>query len=783
MPGSAPPLDREKHALHLAALLRPVCDFLSNAPGSEAGGADSASLPGPLARALDASLDDDTRRTVAALIAGTDDAPGAAADALDAAETLAASTDAPRAKANETDGNASAPQLRSLAGTIAFRAATNADAFYQPTRLLPGEEAAVFPEKDANASAGDQRALLDALLDDVERLDLNREAAVTTLTALLRFYGATLPAAARAGEPQASVRDVPLGVQARTTLALASALYATGDAEALRAARRGESGGALCRFVRGDIGGIQDFIFRVAREGEDTSGVARRLRGRSFLVALVSQVAARALARRLGLPGACVLYCGGGSFSALLPATSEAEDAVRQLREDASRYVLRATRGTLSVRLASQPLSADDFSDFGAVYRETSRALNEEKKREHYPLWSPSFFAPAESSGSGLGKADYQLGQALPSARALTISWDDDGDGAGDAASGDALFDLSLGALGASVSLLARPAEASAPERAAPVEVVSFNASGDFLPGTPKPELAYRFQFLAGDVPTRGSQPLTFEEIANLSTGVERLGVLKMDVDHLGLVFGLGMAPPDLARYATLSRQFAHFFGGWLGERCRRVSASITDGSTEASDPVPDETAFYTLYAGGDDLFVIGPWDATLCLARELAGDFDRFGAGNPNLSVSGAVECTGPKRPVPQFAEDVEEALGSAKEGDADASEAARHLGRGGRLRLFGETLSWEEARAAAAYGDELEAAVRDGTLSKSFLHFLRRLHTAYFAGRDEPDLRWVPRFHYQVSRTLAPDKVSDLRLLEQLPDFMPQAPALLSPVDLRTR
>lgn len=68
----------------------------------------------------------------------------------------------------------------------------------------------------------------------------------------------------------------------------------------------------LCAFVRLDVGGIQSFIFRVARpEAEDTSGVARRLRGRSFSVALLSQAIADWFVRLCEVTPANVLFCGG----------------------------------------------------------------------------------------------------------------------------------------------------------------------------------------------------------------------------------------------------------------------------------------------------------------------------------------------------------------------------------------------------------------------------------------------------------------------------------------
>jgi CRISPR-associated protein Csm1 len=75
----------------------------------------------------------------------------------------------------------------------------------------------------------------------------------------------------------------------------------------------------------------------------------------------------------------------------------------------------------------------------------------------------------------------------------------------------------------------------------------------------------------------------------------------------------------------------------------------------------------YTVYAGGDDLLLIGPWLTTIRLARELRAAFARFSASNPNLTLSAGLELIDPSEPLNRAAERVEARLEAAKDAGRD--------------------------------------------------------------------------------------------------------------------
>jgi len=81
----------------------------------------------------------------------------------------------------------------------------------------------------------------------------------------------------------------------------------------------------------------------------------------------------------------------------------------------------------------------------------------------------------------------------------------------------------------------------------------------------------------------------------------------------------------------------------------------------------------YTVYSGGDDLCLVGPWDVIVDFSRHLAAEFRRYVAGNPNVTLSAAVVVTKPKFPIATSARKAGELL-----------KAAKDAGRN-RLNLFG--------------------------------------------------------------------------------------------------
>ncbi len=201
-----------------------------------------------------------------------------------------------------------------------------------------------------------------------------------------------------------------------------------------------------------------------------------------------------------------------------------------------------------------------------------------------------------------------------------------------------------------------------------------------------------------------------------------------MDVDDLGDLFQWGMQDATLSRVASLSFALSIFFEGWVGELCRRTNRQA------GVDRV------YAIYSGGDDLFIVGAWDALPGLAADIRRDLSRFAAGNPAVHISGGLTLHAGKYPLYQAAVDAEGALNAAK-------GMTRPNGHGkDAFNFLGTSIPWEQFDAIQQEQKQLVQLVsplHEGGLgvSRALLRTLLRLYTRFTcAARERGKVYWGP-------------------------------------------
>ena len=175
--------------------------------------------------------------------------------------------------------------------------------------------------------------------------------------------------------------------------------------------------------------------------------------------------------------------------------------------------------------------------------------------------------------------------------------------------------------------------------------------------------------------------------------GVEALGGLKADVDNLGLLMACGLRNNlyTVSRMASLSRQLDHFFSLYLPSF---LSAS------------QDFQNVYTVFAGGDDLFLIGPWNRIIELASVLENKFKDYVCRNPEITFSAGISLHKPHTPINALARASETAL-----------EQSKHRGRK-RITLFERTVEWPVFKDLDGVRDELDQWTADRWISQVFLY-----------------------------------------------------------------
>ncbi len=632
---------------------------------------------------------------------------------------------------------------------------------------------------------------------------------LTTLLALLRKYLWCVPAATPSpGEDDRVLPDVSLYDHLKVTAAIAICLEAglTDDAlsDLYREGEKWNSPAAV--MVRGDLSGIQSFIYRITRpeaEGE-FEHVAKRLRGRSFYLGLLGDVAADYLIRTLGLSAANVLFVGGGRFDLLIPAGDAAAQALNEARAKLDDWLLKEFTGDLGLQIATADVRPADMRDMRRVYAELDMQLEVGKQRkwERYLLKGEFHISTADKyhacqvchttplSDPGICdkcKFHNELGRKLPYTTHLAFAY-----GETPLKHGEPLPDFQ-DVLGVRVALLdadeARTlmAELKRSGEARPALMLQRLNDSDFLREDAPAEVGMSFRFLANSAPIARQNlkalgieavgkddVLHFEAIAHLSTGAERLGVLKADVDRLGMIFGEGLSnetdQPTIARLSALSNAMDAFFAGWLNELCQDVSREWEAEQAKLDAEKRHEWAgrtdglFYVMYSGGDDLFIVGPWDAMLTLAEHLRAGWAEYVCFNPNVTLSAGFMPVKPRYPVQRFAHEVDDAL-----------DAAKSAGRN-RISLFGQTVSWskDEPRfselMALAY--DLRDNVEKGDVPRTLVHDLGRLerqHRERSNGGRQLKPMWTPRLYYTLARRVKKEVREQLapRLFRALSDI----------------
>ena len=563
---------------------------------------------------------------------------------------------------------------------------------------------------------------------------------------ILQSYAGSIPS-----DTQVAVPDVSLYDHLKSTAAIAACLYRFLDSNGGVSQKALEATARQSPFLLavGDLSGIQSYIFDITEGGTSGGGVARRLRARSLFIQLISEVVAHHILRTLSLPPSNALMSSGGKFYLLLPNLQETEAALEQVRGKVDRWCLESLRAEVSLNLAHVPFgeadlrlqaegkdSTGEMGGFGGVVGRAIQALARQKERRLQSVlvgtgtWDEARFVFPPFQGDSVCRScgklprpsgedlcarcllDKEWGARLPRSRYISVVPGGQGD---------------MDILGYGVSLHERAEEVPSSSTL----VLAVNRPGG-PPANGTPTLG---KYMVSQVPTKVGEGelLTFEEIAKSASGRPYLGFLKADADRLGETFASGLEGRDtVSRLATLSRQIDLFFSGW-------VQHILTED---------DFRTCYPVFCGGDDLFVVGPWDVIIRLAERAYHDYRKFTCSA--LTLSAGVVIAQDRYPVSRAAHDVERAREAAKRN--------REEGRD-RIGILGRTLKWDDWAKVSKEWRGLSKVVADEQAPAAFLYRLLeygRMWQAY-RRKDNPDplgLRAQPLLAYTAARTLDPKR-----------------------------
>jgi CRISPR-associated protein Csm1 len=672
-----------------------------------------------------------------------------------------------------------------------------------PLRL---EEQCVFPARDTQVSSGDYRRLWAEFERELRQLQpITDYFRLIGFLALLRKYASFIPSATpwEDDEEYRTLPDISLYDHLKVAGAIASCLLRLHPDHLDRLYQRAPATETqpVARLLRGDLSGIQNFLYRIARAGAESTAkfrnTAKRLRGRSFFLSLLADVTADWLARELGLPPANILFCGGGRFDLLIGVDNETTQKLNDLTRRLQSWLLEKFHGELGIQLALVDLFPQDFKDLSRALAVLEARLAANKQQKFLESLDQSdFFVDSKQL---LDVCDYcrvtpktdaadqwpdgmcppcalqrDVGGKLPRAHYLAYRH---GQSKSFIFPDQTLINLSE-PFGVDVALLSqdelRSTQSWAGSLAEPVVLYRLNHT-DFLCEPCPANVACGFKFLGNAAPVAqqkiepvkpGKEPvergevLDFDEVAAMGRGARLLGVLKADVDYLGQVFGLGVKPQSISRLATLSSLLDLFFAGWINRVCETLAARWhADPGNDNPLKGKVDGLFYLVYSGGDDLLMLGPWDAIIDAAQEIYAQFRDFTCHNENLTLSAGILLVKPHFPIQRFAQ----LAGKQLEQSKQVGEGQDHpgLNRKDRVTVFRNPVRWRENDKGfdrlLGFGKKLAERVAEGKLPRSFVYFLMRLHDQHFTRDGKQDPMWVPKLHYALARRVSKEVIED--------------------------
>lgn len=516
--------------------------------------------------------------------------------------------------------------------------------------------------------------------------------------------------------------------------------------------------------IGGDIPGIQDFVYTIT-----SKGAAKGLRGRSFFVQLLGDAIIQRILADLKLSTANVIYSAGGNFMVLGPGLScdlgrqTTEQRLVDLRQAIQAALLDIFEGDLAMCLAWTPLQADqvgtnEFAD--PVSRELKQKIAENKRQRFAEVardkWWQLFGAQGKPGnhycvicqrpigrGEGVEMEGEDVDPVTGEARrrcvacngfkqlAERIGGEFDflviGDQRPQGETDD--WQLALWRVSRKWYNFARLTVQDLPPGS---RMYTVNRT-DFLK-----DRAHGFRFVANATPRvteadqrRWDQELqhaegdearpkfgtirTFSQMADVAIGAPRVGVLRMDVDNLGQIMVRGLSVRTLTATSALSKMLDLFFAGWLNRLCEEVNQEHRlAGDDDCGDRL------YAIYAGGDDLFVVGSWNLMPILAARIYDDFTQYTADNPDLHISAGITLEDRKFPLYQAAEHA-----------GRAEHAAKTNRRGGvdkdAISFLGVALKWDEWADVVDRKDKIQGLIVNEQAPRALVQVMENVYAQY--------------------------------------------------------
>ncbi|HZK21102.1 MAG TPA: type III-A CRISPR-associated protein Cas10/Csm1 [Oscillospiraceae bacterium] len=501
---------------------------------------------------------------------------------------------------------------------------------------------------------GDYAQLKTKLKEQLSGINISKEY-INSILHLLEITTSFVPSSTNTKE----LTDISLFDHSKTTAAIASCLYyylhSLNYKETLFTDEKSFRQEEAFLLFSYDISGIQDFIYTVSG-----SNALKALRARSLYLELLLENIVDELLTHLNLSRCNLLYTGGGHAYLLLPNTEKAKGIIKDFNKKLKTWFLAEFDVSLYIAHGYTPCSSDELAnDIGSVYEKVGKevSISKSKRYNHNEILALNFTnnskeerecVECKKNGVVNSRGCCNICEAFISISPLLMRKD--------------IFfivtennkDITKALpLPFSKSIIVGDADLARQKNN--IRIYSKN--------NPSMGLGFSTNIWMGDYSAKHKteeRVKTFEELANDAKGIDRISVLRADVDNLGKAFISGFKEQKngeivensnrkyetISRSSTLSRQLSLFFKYHL------------NGLLEKKD-----RNALVVYSGGDDLFIVGGWDDTIDIAKDLQEAFSKYTQNT--LTISAGIGIYNHSYPISRIAYEVSELENAAKTKD----------------------------------------------------------------------------------------------------------------------
>lgn len=538
-----------------------------------------------------------------------------------------------------------------------------------------------YPRKDISlATNSNYEALLNKIKSHFITKDIN-QISINQLLQILEEGFSYVPSSTN----RAEVCDISLYVHSKITSAVASCMKLYFDEQQIQDYKKYcfNSGSKIFRnekiylLVSGDISGIQDFIYTIP-----SKGALKTLRGRSLYIDLLLEEFIDEYLEQIGLSRANVLYSGGGHFYILAPNIEDTKKAIDKLQAKMNRWLMENIGINLYLAIGMAECSANNLMKSeaqGNLFATVNKKLKDDKtirysKDEDFlehifnvekeentakkecnichnlvdKLWK---YNSDEEIACEFCLNLYKLGQDILTQDLVFVISEEKIDG------GIKIFgkdkDLYMYAVNIEDIDMFKG------------KILRIYSKNNLLEN----DLAIRLYLADYSAKNENDEVMTFDDLAKSSCkidkGIKRLGVLRLDIDDLGIAFSSGFVSDKdkiednlryatLSRYADLSKDISMFFKVAINKICAGDLTGCVDFEEKAFNIFgivkAPKRKVNIIYAGGDDLFLVGAWDEVLEVAIDINRAFKQF--TNGKLTLSAGMAMFSPTYPISKMAE-----------------------------------------------------------------------------------------------------------------------------------